>query len=382
MTLRLWMVPAALALTLAVVVESRVDARGAAEPGWDARAAASYLDGRAEWWTTWPNAARDRGTYCMSCHTTLPYALARPALRPLLGERSPSAPEAKILGNLLTRARSWREVDPWYPDQTRGIPKTSESRAIEAVMNALLLSRRDAASGTTSDDTRTALDVMWSLQMKTGPESGAWTWLNFRMEPWESPNSPYFGASMAALAVASAPEGYAASPEIAERVKALGAYFQKHHGSVSLLNQLTALWATSRVPGLLTDDQRKATVDAAFAAQQPDGGWSTATIGAYTRMDNTASDTHTDGYATALATLALQAAGVPAGDTRLARGLSWLKSHQDRATGRWLATSPNKERDPQSDAGKFMSDAATAYAVMSLTYSAPKTTTTAAAGPR
>jgi cell division protein FtsQ len=41
---------------------------------------------------------------------------------------------------------------------------------------------------------------MWSLQMKTGPESGAWTWLNFKLEPWESPNSPYFGASMAALA--------------------------------------------------------------------------------------------------------------------------------------------------------------------------------------
>jgi squalene-hopene/tetraprenyl-beta-curcumene cyclase len=295
-------------------------------------------------------------------------------LRDLLGERSPSAPEDKILGNLLTRARSWREIEPWYPDQTRGIPKTSESRAIEAVMNALVLSRRDAPSGAITDDTRTALGVMWSLQMKTGPETGAWTWLNFKMEPWESPNSPYFGASMAALAVASAPEGYSASPEIAERLNALGGYFQKQHGSVSLLNQLMALWATSRVPSLLTDAQRKATVDAAFASQQPDGGWSTVAIGAYKRMDQTESDTRTDGYATALATLALQAAGVPAGDSRLAKGLAWLKANQDRATGRWIAVSPNKERDPQSDPGKFMSDAATAYAVMSLTYSAPKAT--------
>ena len=99
----------------------------------------TYLDERAEWWTTWPNAARDRGTYCMSCHTTLPYALARPALRGPLGEPAPSAAEEKIVGNLLTRARSWRDVEPWYPDQTRGIPKTSESRAIESVMNALVL---------------------------------------------------------------------------------------------------------------------------------------------------------------------------------------------------------------------------------------------------
>ena len=40
--------------------------------GWNPAAAAHYLDGRAEWWTTWPNATRDSGTYCMSCHTTLP----------------------------------------------------------------------------------------------------------------------------------------------------------------------------------------------------------------------------------------------------------------------------------------------------------------------
>jgi squalene-hopene/tetraprenyl-beta-curcumene cyclase len=361
--------PAAIALLAAVAIVNQAGVRASTEPsGWDAKAAATYLDSRAEWWTTWPNAARDRGTYCMSCHTTLPYALARPALRTLLHETTPSAAEAKIVGNLLTRARNWRDVEPWYPDQTRGIPKTSESRAIEAVMNAVVLSRRDAASGTLTDDTRTALNLMWSLQMKTGPENGAWTWLNFRMEPWESPNSPYFGAAMAALAVGSAPGNYSASPEIAERVKALAAYFQRQHGKVSLLNQLTAVWATSGVASLLSDEQRKATVDAAFALQQPDGGWSTVALGAYTRMDDSESDPRTDGFATALATLALQSAGIADSDARLVKGLEWLKRNQDPSTGRWTAVSPNKQRDPQTDAGKFMSDAATAYAVLSLTY--------------
>jgi squalene-hopene/tetraprenyl-beta-curcumene cyclase len=335
---------------------------------WDPKAAATYLDTRATWWTTWSGAKRDRGTYCMSCHTTLPYALARPELRKLVGEAAPSATENQIFGNLLTRAKGWREMEPWYPDQTRGIPKTSESRAIEAVMNALVLSRRDSSAGTLSEDTRTAFDVMWALQMKTGPESGAWTWLNFKLEPWESPNSPYFGASLAALAIGAAPGGYANSPDVAERVKGLREYFRRQHGKVSLLNQLYGLWAASSVSDLLTPEQRQATIDSAFAHQSADGGWSTASLGAYKRVDQTEPDTTSDGYATALATLALQSAGMHSSEPRVSRGLDWLRRNQDRATGQWVAVSPNKKRDPASDIGKFMSDAATAYAVLSLTY--------------
>ena len=334
--------------------------------GFDAKAAAAYLDARAEAWSVWPTAQRDHGTFCMSCHTTLPYALARPALGDALGEREPGIAESKILSNLVTRARKWREVEPFYPDQTRGVPKTSESRAIEAVMNAVVLSRRDARAGHLSDETRTALDVMWSLQMQTGPNNGAWTWLNFNYEPWESPNSPYFGASLAALAVGSAPDGYAASPQIQDRLTALRGYFAHQHGSVSLLNQLMGLWASGAVRDLLTPNQQKATAEAAFYLQQTDGGWSTSSLGTYQRVDKTSNDTNSDGYATGLVCLALQAAGIS--DQRIAKGLDWLRRHQDRQTGRWTATSLNKQRDPESQPGKFMNDAATAYAVLALTY--------------
>ena len=192
-------------------------------------------------------------------------------------------------------------------------------------MNAVVLSRFDARAGRLSDDTRTAFDVMWALQMKTGPNEGAWTWLDFNYEPWESPNSPYFGASMAALAVGSAPEGYAASAAIRDRMKALRGYFQRQHPTVSLLNQLHGLWAFGGIPDLLTPEQRQSTIDAAFALQQPDGGWSTSSLGAYQRVDKTPNDTSADGYATALATLALQAAGVDRHEPRVAKGLDWLR---------------------------------------------------------
>lgn len=354
-------------LLIAIVAAGVTHAAPEPDPrSFNAKGAAAYLDARAESWSTWSNAQRDRGTFCMSCHTTLPYALARPELRERMGEAKPAAAETKILDNLLTRARNWREVEPFYPDQTRGIPKTSESRAIEAVMNAVVLSRRDARSGRLSDDTRTALDVMWSLQMKTGANSGAWTWLNFNYEPWESPNSPYFGASLAAIAMGSAPEAYAASPAIQDRLQALRGYFQRQHGTVSLLNQLMGLWASGTVHDLLTVEQRHATIAAAFAAQQADGGWSTSSLGTYQRVDKTGNDTKSDGYGTALACLALQAAG--AQDPRVTKGLNWLRQNQDGATGRWTATSLNKQRDPASEPAKFMDDAATAYAVLALTF--------------
>lgn len=350
------------------VAEAVVRGAGLADPAeWNPKTAAAYLDSRATFWATWSNAQRDHGTFCISCHTTLPFAIARPALRDVLGEKAPGVAESKIFDNLLTRARGHKDMEPFYPDQTRGIPKTSESRAIESVMNALVLVTRDRESGHLSADSKTALNIMWSLQMKTGPQNGAWTWLNFGYEPWESPNSAYFGASMAALAIGTAPEGYAVNADIQDNLKNLRSYFQREFDKQSELNKLMVLWASGRVGGLITPEQKSALVDQTFAMQMADGGWSTAAIGNYKRQDGSAIDTNSDGYATALATLALQSGGVPSSDARVKQGLDWLRHHQS-PTGQWVATSPNKQRDPASEPARFMSDAATALAVLSLTH--------------
>jgi squalene-hopene/tetraprenyl-beta-curcumene cyclase len=328
--------------------------------------AATYLDERLDWWAHWPTAGRDHDTFCVSCHTALPYALARPTLHRALNEPEAAAPARILFENVTKRVRLWKEVEPFYPDQTRGLPKTSESRGTESVLNAVILATRDASAGVLSDDARQAFSNMWALQFKTGEFKGAWAWLNFHYEPWESNNSPYFGAALAAIAVGTAPSKYADNAEIQDQIKLLRDYLNQRADAEYLFNRAMGLWASSKLPSVLTPTQRQAIIEAALAKQHEDGGWSMSDLGPWQRTDSTLLEASSDGYATGLITLALQSGGLQRSDANVAKALRWLTQHQDGAIGAWSATSLNKQRDPATDIGKFMSDAATAYAVLAL----------------
>ena len=167
-------------------------------------------------------------------------------------------------------------MEPWYPDQMRGLPKTAESRGTESVINAIVLSRRAAGAGALSADGRQGFANMWSQQMKTGDLSGAWAWLAFKLEPWEGAKSAYFGAALAAVAVGSAPGGYASSGEIEKNVELLRGYLKKNAADQHTLNKLMLLWASTKLTGLLTTAERDTLVAEVFGRQQRDGGWSTA----------------------------------------------------------------------------------------------------------
>ena len=335
---------------------------------WDPRAAAAYLDGRQAWWQSWPNAARDHDTQCVSCHTAVPYALARALLRAELREREQPAPERKLLENVSKRVRLWKDVEPFYPDQKDGLPKTSESRGTEAILNALILSSRDAEHGSASDDAHTAFENLWALQFRAGDLNGAWAWLNFHLEPWESGDAAYFGACLAAIAVGTEPGGYAASGDIQDRLKKLREFLQRGAAATPLFNRVMLVWASARLSGVLSAPERQVIVDAIWSMQNADGGWSLMSLGQFKRSDGTVLDASSDGYATGVVAFALQQAGSSRAEPHVAKALLWLVRHQDRATGMWLASSLNKQRDPASDRGKFMSDAATAYAVLALTH--------------
>jgi squalene-hopene/tetraprenyl-beta-curcumene cyclase len=316
---------------------------------WSGKSAAAYLDQRAGWWMGWSTAARDHDTFCVSCHTAAPYALGRPALRAMLGEQAPSVNERKLIDNVAKRVELWKEVEPFYSDKDRGDPKTAESRGTESILNALILTSYGHA------DAKLALDNMWALQLK----SGAWSWLEFHNQPWEG-ESQYYGATLAAIAAGSAPGNQ-------DGMKLLREYLVRERESQVLINRVMLLWASTKVQGLLTNEQKKSIIDEALSKQQADGGFSmSAFVGTWKRRDNTSLESKSDGYATGVVTFVLQLAGVKSDDTRLSRARAWLSSNQDKE-GRWLAYSLNKERDLSSDAGRFMSDAATAYAVLALT---------------
>ena len=338
----------------------------ASSASWSGKAAAAYLDGRMVWWMGWPVAARDHGTFCVSCHTVAPYAMARPALRARLAEQTLSSTERQLLDNVTKRVRMWKEVEPAYPTEKRGALKTEESRGTESILNAVILVSYDVPTGKLSADARLALDNMWGEQLKTGEAAGAWSWLQFHNSPWEG-DSQYYGAALAALTVGSAPGNYQSAPEIQNNMKLLREYLVRERESQILIDRVILLWASTKVPGLLTPARQKSIMDEALSKQQADGGFSLSSfVGGWKRHDGTPLETKSDGYATGVVTLALEEAGMQRDQPQLKRGLNWLAMNQDKTEGRWLAYSLNKQRDLSSDIGRFMSDAATAYAVLAL----------------
>ncbi len=294
--------------------------------------AARYLDEKSLSWT--------RERRCGSCHTNYPYLAARPALK-----ENPSTAQAEIRKFFEERVAHW-------DDKAKGAAPKWDA---EVVSTAAALAINDAATtGKLHPLTRKALDRIWTVQKS----DGGFDWLKCGWPPYEYDD--YHGALFAAIAAGSAPEGYAQSSTARPGLARLRAYFS-HNAPPELHHATMLLWASIRLDGIMTADQRSETIARLREAQRPDGGWNLASLGRWDRRDGTPNhpEGDGDGYGTGLVVFVLRQAGVPATDPALKRGVAWLLTHQ-RASGGWYTRSVNNDRF------HFIANAGTAFAVLAL----------------
>lgn len=317
-------------------------------PDWHTKAA-SYLDDRAsQWLSAPPDIANVK--CAMSCHTTFPLLLARSALGASVS--LPAADSARDRFETRVSEAAADKAIPFYgKDQDA---KTQESHATESVLNAAALALDDLGKGSAiSATSKTALDRMWSQQST----DGAWAWLEFGLEPWETRND--WGVAIAALVAGSIPEGTSSAQ--AAGVTKIKSYVAENLSGMVLHDKATVLWASGSLAGLLDAADATKIADALVATQREDGGFALRAWGQGDLADNAAKS---DGYATSLAILAL-CKGTEGGISRpeVRSALTWLATHQ-KSDGSWPGASTNST---STRARTFMTDAATSYATLALT---------------
>lgn len=353
------------------------------QPGWDIVKAAQYLDDRMElWFSKATQLQTDQGkTACVSCHTVVPYVLARPALRRAMGVSNPTPQEVKLLDETLRRVATYASHQPLYAN------KDQPSRGTEAVLNALILAHQDAVQQRPqpSEPTRQAFNELWERQRP----DGAWDWLDAALEPYESKDATFYGATLAALAIGTAP-GIAPDPQEinGSHVRRLRLYLKEKYRDQNLYNRVWLLLAASRLTGLLTPAQRDALMMEMQEKQHDDGGWSLYQLGPWRWSGVPPPDgprgkvdvqllSRSDGYATGLMAYTLRQAGLPPGHPALQRAKDWLQTNQRECLINqqlwkcWRTYSLNNDQEHGGEHGEpwprmFMSDAATAFAALAL----------------
>ena len=353
-------------------------------PGWDRGAAAQYLDDRIDLWFERATELRtgEAKTSCISCHTVVPYLLARPALRKTMRSAGQTPQESRLLKEMAHRVGTYPNHES-LSDSKHGGGK----HGTEAVLNALVLAQRDAEQRKQdlSETTRKAFRQLWDTQAA----DGAWDWMDFGEEPDESADARYHGTAMAAIAVGTAP-GLAGTgdADIEGYVGKMRAYLNGKYAEQNLYNRAWMLLASTRLTGLLNRDLREVLIAELRSTQNGDGGWSLYKLGPW-RWSKASLPfappgqpdalllEKSDGYATGLIAYALCEAGLPANEPTLQRAAEWLKGNQkevqiDQHVWKcWQTHSLNHDRENGGARGgvwkrMFMSDTATAFAVLAL----------------
>ena len=272
---------------------------------------------------------------CISCHTNGTFMQLAPALPGLFDQE-------------VERHRTF------FVDEVNRLaegPVTALTRGYQPTQLAYLaqgLASFDRhGDGQLSAETRLALDLMLQSQSEDGSYQNVPCW-----PPLESSN--YHSATVAAQAIGLAP-GYLAqaSPAQQATMARLKHYLQSTEPPHDYARVLL-LWAGSQWDGLISDAEKRSTIEMILSHQKGDGGWSIRSFGTpETWADGVRSEKlkaepefktePSDGHQTGLAILVLREAGVAADHPAVQSGIAWLKRNQ-RLSGRWWTRSLNTDK--------------------------------------
>ncbi len=300
---------------------------------YSAENAARYLDRTS---LTWQKKKK-----CATCHTNMPYMMARPALSTVLKDSG----EVRSFFEDYRKVR-WAKKGP------------TEKQGFWPIVVGTGLTFNDVgAAGELSDVAREVLDIMWTVQR----EDGGWRWPHCDYAPMEIDD--HFGVTLAALTVGVAPDGYSETPAAKAGLEKLRTYL-KNNPPKSLHHRAMLAWSSIRITGIATPEERKKTLSELLELQLPDGGWSTSGFltdwKGLERENGEALETKTsDAYGTGLVLIIARELGVTADDPRLQKGVHWILSNQ-RESGKWFT------RSPVNDARNLISNTGSAYAILAL----------------
>jgi squalene-hopene/tetraprenyl-beta-curcumene cyclase len=306
--------------------------------------AAAFLDGVATGW--------GEKYQCVTCHTNGFYLTAP---REIFSGR-PAFDEARSQAQAF--ANEWD--DTFSPNSILAVLGYTEVPETYVVATAAFLAIAGAGVDSELDDTtRGALDRAWDLQN----EDGSWSdWIVCNWPPFES--DEHFGVTLMAVAVGHTPASYRESERSRVGIERIGRFLEanppEHIHQKGML-----LWASVRLPGIVTETERDRWVDEISSLQRSDGAWASGDLGHWRQLDGEASDPpvtiESDGYGTGFAVFALLQAGIESHDPRVRNGVTWLKTNQ-REGGYWWTQSLKN----LPDTSNFLTHTGTTFALKAL----------------
>ncbi len=295
------------------------------------QAAAKYLDDGAHYWV--------RARSCLACHSTGVYMVERSALTKQLGK-----PSAEVLQSFIASVPK----APGQPGEAN--PHTSVWRS-----SGLASWDRHVAGKLSEPTDRSLRHTVMIL-----PDDNMYATIKLVEIPYITTRFELTVQAMRAIVTAP---GWLASLKDAEllaRVERMKKMLREHR-PINDYELALKLQLANLLPELVSKEEREAAVAMLWRKQLPDGGWSTRRMSDLLRwrlevhpptkrqpwtgaIDPTvvsliqnlpdAANPGSDPYMTGFAIVLLRESGVPSGDERIRRGITWLKENQ-RVSGRW-----------------------------------------------